>query len=100
MSEGLLKYYNHEEELVAGLDEAGQGPLLGRVYGAAVILNPSLDLHPYLNDSKKMTPKRRAIVREWIEENALDFQVCWRDEKQIDQLNILAAKIATWHEAV
>lgn len=99
-SSGLKRYYKHLEELVAGLDEAGQGPLFGRVYGAAVILNPSLELHPYLNDSKKMTPKRREIVREWIEENALDYQVCWRDEKRIDEINILNAKMEAWHEAV
>ena len=47
-----------------------------------------------------MTPKRRAIVREWIEENAMDYKVCWRDEKRIDEINILSAKIEAWHEAV
>jgi len=96
----LKKFYNHEQELIAGLDEAGQGPLLGRVYGAAVILDPSLELHPYLNDSKKMTAKRRAIVRDWVEEYALDFQVSWRDEKRIDEINILNAKMEAWHEVI
>jgi ribonuclease HII len=91
---------NDVNKLIAGLDESGQGPLFGRVYGAAVILNPEIVLHPYLNDSKKMTFKRRAIVREWIEENALDYQVCWRDEKRIDEVNILNAKMEAWHEAI
>lgn len=91
---------NDTNKLIAGLDESGQGPLFGRVYGAVVILNPEIILHPYLNDSKKMTAKRRAIVREWIEENALDYQVCWRDEKRIDEVNILNAKMEAWHEAI
>lgn len=98
-----LKFYIDEKDkdkIIAGLDESGQGPLFGRVYGAAVILNPEIDLHPYLNDSKKMTPKRRAIVREWIEENSLEYQVCWRDEKRIDEINILNAKMEAWHEAI
>lgn len=96
----LKPYLNNPDELVAGLDEAGQGPLLGRVYGAAVILNPHIELHEYLNDSKKMTPKRRAIVRTWIEENAIDYQVCWRDETVIDAKNILEAKMDSWHECL
>ena len=91
---------NDDNKLIAGLDESGQGPLFGRVYGAVVILNPEIDLHPYLNDSKKMTPKRRAIVRDWIEENALDYQVSWRDEKRIDEVNILNAKMEAWHEGI
>jgi ribonuclease HII len=103
MSKTSLKLYVDEKDrdkLIAGLDESGQGPLFGRVYGAAVILNPEIILHPYLDDSKKMTPKRRAIVREWIEENALVYQVCWRDEKRIDEVNILNAKMEAWHEAI
>jgi len=98
-----LMLYNHvsnKDKLIAGLDESGQGPLFGRVYGAAVILNPDVELHASLNDSKKMTPKKRQIVRDWIEENALDYQVCWRDEKRIDDVNILNAKMEAWHEAV
>jgi ribonuclease HII len=47
---------NDTNKLIAGLDESGQGPLFGRVYGAVVILNQEMELHPYLNDSKKMTP--------------------------------------------
>lgn len=98
-----LKLFDNESnknKLIAGLDESGQGPLFGRVYGAAVILNPELELHPMLNDSKKMTPKKRGLVRTWIEENALDYQVCWRDEKRIDEVNILNAKMEAWHEAI
>ena len=103
MSKIQLKLYLDEKDkdkLIAGLDESGQGPLFGRVYGAVVILNPEIDLHPFLNDSKKMTPQRRNVVREWIEENALDYQVCWRDEKRIDEINILNAKMEAWHEAI
>jgi len=88
------------DKLIAGLDESGQGPLFGRVYGAAVILHPEIELHPYLDDSKKITPKRRVIVRDWIEENALDYQVCYRDEKRIDEVNILNAKMEAWHESI
>lgn len=97
-----LKTYfeGNREEIIAGLDEAGQGPLLGRVYGAAVILSPEIEIHEYLNDSKKMTPRRRAIVRTWIEENAVAYSVCWRDEQVIDQKNILQAKLDAWHECI
>ena len=97
----LLRYYKNPNILECGLDEAGQGPLLGRVYGAAVILNPEIEIHPHLRDSKRMTPARRAVVRQWIEEEgAVDYAVAWRDEKRIDAVNILNAKLEAWHDAI
>ena len=98
MSE-LKKYYKAPEFLEAGLDEAGRGPLIGRVYAAAVIIDPNAELHPLLNDSKKMTRKRRGIVREWIEENCV-FEVAYSDEKEIDELNILHATQKAMHKAI
>ena len=98
MSE-LKKYYKAPEFIEAGLDEAGRGPLIGRVYAAAVIINPNAELHPLLNDSKKMTRKRRGIVREWIEENCV-FEVAYSDEKEIDELNILHATQKAMHKAI
>lgn len=98
MSE-LKKFYKSEDFIEAGLDEAGRGPLIGRVYAAAVIIDPNAELHPLLNDSKKMTRKRRGIVREWIEENCV-YEVAYCDEKEIDELNILHATQKAMHKAI
>jgi|TARA_B100001964_G_C14086255_1_gene532664 ribonuclease HII len=95
----LKKYYKSPEFIEAGLDEAGRGPLIGRVYAAAVIIDPGAELHPLLNDSKKMTRKRRGIVREWIEENCV-FEVAYSDEKEVDELNILHATQKAMHKAI
>ena len=72
----LGRYYTNKSAIEVGIDEAGRGPLIGRVYVGAVILDPEMEnLHPFLNDSKKITRKRREVVREWIEENASQFAV-------------------------
>ena len=63
---------------IAGTDEAGAGPLAGRVYAAAVILPFGVEL-PYLNDSKQVTPRRREILFEQIKEQALAWSVSWVD---------------------
>ena len=88
MSSHLKPFHINDATIEAGIDESGAGPLFGRVYAACVILNPNIEIHPYLNDSKKVSGKRRKIVRDWIEENALDFNVAWCDEKRVDEINI------------
>ena len=63
-------------EHLAGVDEAGAGPLAGRVYAAAVILPQGAEL-PYLNDSKKVTPRRRELLFDLIREQAVSYSVAW-----------------------
>ena len=84
---------------VCGADEAGAGPLAGRVYAAAVILPEGWDA-PYLNDSKKVTEKRRAVLYEQITREAVAWAVAWADEKEIDEINILNARMLAMDRAI
>lgn len=83
----------------AGCDEAGRGCLAGPVACAAVILPPDFDL-PGLNDSKKISEKKRTLLRPLIEEQALAWAVVMVDNREIDRLNILRASIAGMHRAL
>ncbi len=76
----------------AGCDEAGRGCLAGPVVAAAVIL-PADFHHPLLNDSKKLTPRQRDELRPVIEKNAVSYAVCFIDEREIEELNILQASL-------
>lgn len=84
---------------VCGIDEAGRGPLAGPVCAAAVILPESADL-PGLNDSKKLTPKKRDVLYDLIISTALAYGIGWADEKEIDSLNILQATFLAMRRAV
>ena len=84
---------------ICGVDEAGAGPLAGRVYAAAVILPKGWDA-PYLNDSKKVTEKRREVLYDQITAEALAWSVAWADEKEIDEINILNARMLAMERAV
>ena len=86
-------------KLEAGTDEAGRGCLAGPVVAAAVILNENFD-HPFLNDSKKLSEKKRLELRPIIEKEALDYAVTfvWQDE--IDEINILNASIKAMHRSI
>lgn len=86
-------------KVVCGVDEAGAGPLAGPVYAAAVILPPGLIL-PFLNDSKKVTPKRRALLFDQITEQAIGYSVAWADETEIDEINILNARMLAMERAL
>lgn len=80
--------------LVAGTDEAGRGPLAGPVYAAAVILPMGLVIDG-LDDSKKLTPKRREALFDQIRENAVAYGIASASVEEIDSLNILnAAQLA------
>ena len=83
----------------AGTDEAGRGCLSGPVVAAAVIL-PIDFTHPFLNDSKQLSEKKRAQLRPFIEENALAFAVSfvWQDE--VDKINVLQASITGMHRSI
>ena len=84
---------------VCGIDEAGCGPLAGPVYAAAVILNPE-DPIEGLNDSKKLSEKRREALFEVILDRALAFAVAWVEHDEIDCLNILEARLMAMRRAV
>ncbi len=88
----MNKFKNSINEI--GLDEAGRGPLIGRVYAGAVIWENDKDFD-LINDSKKLTPKKRAIALDWIKNNIKHWGVGYADEKEIDKINILnATKLA------
>lgn len=85
--------------LVCGVDEAGRGPLAGPVFAAAVILPEHCSI-PGLNDSKKLTEKRREALFPLICEQALAFSVASASEQEIDDLNILNATYLAMKRAV
>lgn len=80
---------------IAGVDEAGRGPLAGPVYAAAVILPDDVFIEG-INDSKKLSEKRREELYDIICEKAVAYNICSVDEKRIDEINILNAT----HEAM
>jgi len=84
---------------IAGLDEAGRGALFGPVVAAAVILNPRRRIVG-LDDSKKLTPDRRAILAERIREHALAWAVAEVDAQRIDAWNIYQASLQAMKEAL
>lgn len=84
---------------VAGVDEAGRGPLAGDVVAAAVILDPASPV-PGLRDSKKLTATRREALAELIRERALAWAVARASVAEIDRLNILHASMLAMHRAV
>ncbi len=84
---------------LCGVDEAGAGPLAGRVYAAAVILPQGWD-HPYLNDSKRVTPRRRDLLYEAITQEALAWSVAWAEPEEIDAINILQARMLAMERAI
>lgn len=94
----LLPFYK-EGVIEAGCDEAGRGCLAGPVFAAAVVL-PSDFKNEMLNDSKQLTEKKRYLLREVIEREALAWAVGIVDNKEIDKINILNASILAMHRAL
>ena len=84
--EAYLKGYT----AVCGIDEAGRGPLAGPVYAAAVWLPEGLVIDG-INDSKKLSEKKREALFDIIKENAVAYGIGFADEKEIDEINILQA---------
>lgn len=99
-------HWEHEEKawhlgyrLIAGIDEAGRGPLAGPVVASAIILPP--DFNPAgIDDSKKLTPKKRAFLYDVISNGALAVGVGIVDEAKIDEINILQASLLAMDRAV
>jgi ribonuclease HII len=95
----LLKSYYEKDVLEAGCDEAGRGCLAGPVVAAAVILPDKFD-HPWLNDSKQISEKKRRELRKIIESTAITFAVGSYSNVEIDESNILRASILSMHRAI
>ena len=99
----MLRRFLHRGLIEAGIDEAGRGPLFGRVYTAAVILpqdNEYFD-HSLMKDSKKFSNYDNLISAYWyIKDRALDYCVSWSTEGDIDKYNIRNATYNSMHKAV
>ena len=94
-----LENYYSNNTLEVGLDEVGRGPLFGRVYVGACIFPPDGE-HLLIKDSKKLSERKRLLAADYIKENAIDYCVCWEDEKKVDEINILQASQLAMHKAV
>ena len=99
--EGMREFENKYSDLgaVAGIDEAGRGPLAGPVVAAAVILPKDIFL-PFLNDSKKVTEKRRDVLFDQIKQEALAYGIGIASNALIDEINILQATYEAMREAI
>ena len=91
--------WNHGFSTLCGVDEAGAGPLAGPVYAAAVILPRELDI-PGLNDSKKLTPKKRDALFDAITAAAVAWSVASVTAEEIDELDILNARMLAMDRAI
>lgn len=101
-----MDFWQYEREaaaeghtFVCGCDEAGAGPLAGPVYAAAVILPLGEDI-PGLDDSKKLTEKKRETLFPVIQEKALAWSVAWVDAEEIDATDILSARMKAMQLAI
>ena len=96
----MEKYYS--DKLEVGIDEVARGCLAGPVFTAAVIWPKDLDceIEKQIKDSKKLSRKKRHMLREYIECNAIDFSVAYKDNTIIDKYNILNATHMCMHEAL
>ena len=101
-----MPHFDFEKELyeqgfkyVCGIDEAGRGPLSGPVVAAACILPLDVDI-PELNDSKKLTEKKRELLFDVIKEKALAYGIGMASPEEIDSINILNATMLAMHRAV
>lgn len=95
----MLKSHHYTDLVEAGCDEAGRGCLAGSVYAAAVILPPDYD-NALLNDSKKLTEKRRYALRDDIIRDAVAWAVGVVTPEEIDRINILRASFLAMHRAL
>jgi ribonuclease HII len=96
----MKKYYS--DKLEVGIDEVARGCLAGPVFSAAVIWPKDLncEIQNQIKDSKKLSRKKRKLLREYIEANAIDFSVASKDNTIIDEYNILNATHMAMHETL
>ena len=100
----MQKYYTNDK-IEVGIDEAGRGCLAGPVFTGAVILPKDFededeDLICQIKDSKKLSRKKRHILRNFIESIALDYSVTSKDNNFIDKNNILNSTLFSMHDAI
>ena len=95
----MLKNHYYQDLVEAGCDEAGRGCLAGSVYAAAVILPPGYQ-NSLLDDSKKLTPRKRYALRDTIEHDAVAWAVGIVTPEEIDRINILNASFLAMHRAL
>ncbi len=93
------RHFDRGVELICGVDEAGRGPLAGPVCAAAVILPKNIEI-PGLDDSKKLSDKRRRELYPIIKEQAVAYAIAFADHKEIDEINILQATFLAMERAI
>ncbi len=91
--------YDEGFEIVCGIDEAGRGPLAGPVCAAAVVLSRDLEIEG-LNDSKKLSDKRRRVLFDEITAQAVTYGIAFATEQEIDEINILQATFLAMRRAL
>ena len=94
-----LKVKKEGYNIIAGVDEAGRGPLAGPVYACAIIMRED-NIIDAVNDSKKLSEKKREELYDVILENAIACSICAIDEKTIDEINILNATMLAMEKAI
>ena len=96
------RYHDTNLEIIeCGIDEAGRGPLFGRVYTACVILPLNGFDHSKIKDSKRFSSKKKLLeVYEYIKEHAIDYSISYNDETVIDDINIRQATLTSMHDAI
>jgi len=92
-------FYSTKIKLIAGVDEAGRGPIAGPVVAAAVIFDKK-KFHPEINDSKKLSEHTRDKLFKWILENCISYGIGIVDHLEIDKINILQASLKAMKTAV
>lgn len=92
-------YFGGVSGYICGVDEAGRGPLAGPVYAAAVILPQNLEIAG-LNDSKKLSAKKRDVLFDEIIDKAVAYGTAYADHKEIDEINILNATFLAMNRAI
>lgn len=92
-------HFDKGVKIICGVDEAGRGPLAGPVCAAAVILPPNAEI-PGLNDSKKLSDKKRRELYPIIKEQAIAYGIAFADHNEIDEINILQATYLAMERAI
>ena len=98
----ILKLYLNNEEVEVGVDEAGRGCLMGRVYAGAVILPKEFndDIYLQIKDSKKLSEKKRLYLMDYIKQNSLSYGIGFASPDEVDKLNIYHATMLAMHRAL
>jgi len=99
-----MNYYLNNDLIEVGLDECARGCLFGRIYAAAVIFpkenNNNNKLEKIINDSKKISKKKRELLFDYIKERALDYSICWIDNNEIDKKGIQYCNMKLFQDCI